>query len=138
MKLTSALCATAAVLLLAGCYHYPYAYTTPAVAVAAPAPVIATGPAVVATGPAVVAPDVAAIPSDTGTIVATTEPAATTVFYDQFYGPIVTGYWGTDNMFHYRLVANGPWLIDRARHFRRNAASGFTVVTLAPVAIPPG
>lgn len=80
---------------------------------------------------------VAILPPANGTVIATDQPVASSVFYDQFYGPINTGYWGADGMFHYRLVANGPWLIDRARHFRRDAATGFTVVTITPVAIPP-
>lgn len=179
MKLTSALCATAAVVFLAGC---AYDYSTPAVAVATPA-IVTTSPAVVASIPgnmvcydqfygqvvsgywgadgmfhyqliangpwlidtgrhfrrACVAgfQSVAILPPASGDIVATTEPTVATVYYDQFYGPITTGYWGPDNMFHYRVVANGPWLIDRARHFRRDAATGFTVVTITPVAIPP-
>lgn len=86
-----------------------YDYSTPAVAVATPS----------------------------GTIVATTEPVSS-VYYDRFYGPINTGYWGSDGMFHYRVADNGPWLIDRARHFRRDAATGFDVVTITPVEIPPG
>lgn len=180
MKLTSALCATAAVVFLAGC---AYDYSTPAVAVATPA-VVTTSPAVVASIPgnmvcydqfygqvvsgfwssdgmfhyrlvaggpwlidtgrhfrrACVAgfQSVAILPPASGDIVATTAPTSS-VFYDQFYGPIVTGYWAPDNMFRYRLVSNGPWLIDRARHFRRDRAAGFTVVTIAPaVDIPPG
>lgn len=101
MKITLAICATAAVVVLAGC---AYDYPTSTVAVATPAgPVVATS----------------------------------SVYYDQFYGPINTGYWGSDGMFHYRLAADSPWLIDRARHFRRDAANGFTVVTITPVGVPP-
>jgi len=173
MKLTSALCATAAVVFLAGCaYDYPgpaVAVTTgPAVVAAVPGDticydqfygqvvsgywgsdgmfhyqLIANGPWMIDTGRhfrrvcTTGFQSVAILPPASGTIVATTEPASS-VYYDQFYGPIDTGYWGADSMFHYRLVANGPWLIDRARHFRREAATGFTVVTVAPVAIPPG
>jgi hypothetical protein len=81
---------------------------------------------------------VAILPPAGGPIVATAQPATSSVFYDQFYGPIVTGYWGADNLFRYRRVANGPWLVDRARHFRRRAARGFSVVTITPAAIPPG
>jgi hypothetical protein len=108
MKLTSGICAAAAVLLLAGC-----AYETPAPAVAVATP---AGPA----------------------IVATTTPAGSTVYYDRFYGPVSTGYWGSDGLFHYQLTANGPWLVDSARHFRHDSANGFEVVTITPAAIPPG
>lgn len=97
MKLTSALCASAAIIMLAGC-----AYETPA-------------PAIVAT---------------------TAGPAA--VYYDQYYGPVYSGYWGADGLFHYQAAANGPWLIDNDRHFRRDAANGFAVVTITPAVIPPG
>ena len=108
MKLTSAICAAAAVVLLAGCATYEA--PAPAVAVATPA-----GPAVVAT---------------------TAAPSA--IYYDSFYGPVASGYWGPDGMFHYEMTAGGPWLIDRAHHFRRDAANGFTVVTItAPSVIPP-
>ena len=108
MKLTPGICAAAAVVLLAGC-----AYETPAPAVAVATPV---APAVVAT---------------------TTGPTAE-VYYDRFYGPVNSGYWGSDGMFHYRLAANGPWLINSAHHFRHEAANGFEVVTITPVTIPPG
>jgi hypothetical protein len=106
MKLTSAICAAAAVVLLAGCATEAPA---PAVAVATPA-----GPAVVAT---------------------TTAPAS--VYYDSFYGPVYSGYWGSDGLFHYRMTANGEWLIDTAHHFRRDAANGFQIVTITPVTVPP-
>lgn len=176
MKLTSAFCATAAVILLAGC-----AYETPAPAVAIATPsgtVVATtgitGDMIyydrfygqvysgywgsdglfhyqlVSNGPWMIDTSrhfrhesatgfeiVSITPPVDGAIVATTEPAAS-VYYDKFYGPIDTGYWGSDGMFHYRLVSSGPWLIDRSRHFRRNAATGFEVVTITPVTIPPG
>lgn len=104
MKLTSALCATAAVVFLAGCaYDYP-----------APAVAVTTSPAVVA-----------AIPSNS-------------VCYDQFYGQIASGYWGSDGLFHYQLIANGPWLIDTARHFRRQCIAGFQSVSIVPPdVIPP-
>src|SRR5579872_526508 len=98
MKLTSAICAAAAVGLLAGCASYEA--PAPAVAVATPAP------AVVAT---------------------TTGPSMTlsSVYYDQFYGPVYAGYWGSDGLFHYQMTAGGPWLVDTSHHFRREAANGF-------------
>lgn len=173
MKLTSALCATAAVVFLAGC---AYDYPAPAVAVATPAPaVVASIPGdtvcydrfygqiasgywgsdglfhyqLIADGPWMIDTSrhfrracaagfesVSILPPANGAIIATTQPVSS-VYYDQFYGPIYTGYWGTDRMFHYQLVANGPWLIDTSRHFRRDAATGFQVVTITPVAIPP-
>jgi hypothetical protein len=107
MKLTSAICAAAAVALLAGCASYEA--PAPAVAVATPA-----GPAVVAT-----------------------TAAPSSVYYDSFYGPVYTGYWGSDGMFHYRMTANGEWLIDSAHHFRRDAATGFQIVTITPTTVPP-
>ena len=111
MKLTSAICAAAAVVVLAGC-----AYDRPAtVAVATPAVVAPAAPAIVAT---------------------TTAPAS--VYYDRFYGPVYSGYWGSDGLFHYQLAANGPWMIDSSRHFRHEATTGFEVVTITPVEIPPG
>ena len=108
MKLTSALCAAAAVGLLAGCASYEA--PAPAVAVATP-----VGPAVVATGPAT---------------------TLSSVYYDQFYGPVYAGYWGSDGLFHYEMVSGGPWLIDSSRHFRRDAGTGFQIVTITPVTIP--
>lgn len=104
MKLTSALCATAAVVLLAGC---AYETPAPAVAIATPAPAV-----------------VAAIP-------------ASTVCYDQFYGQILSGYWGADGLYHYQLISNGPWLIDSARHFRRQCVNGFQSVSILPPAVIP-
>ena len=106
MKLSLALCASAAVVFLAGCASYDY--PAPAVAVATPAPAV-----------------VASIPSNT-------------VCYDSFYGPVASGYWGADGIFHYQLVANGPWMIDTARHFRQTCISGFQSVSiLPPTVIPP-
>ena len=100
MKLASAICATAAVVLLAGCATY----ATPA-----------------------------------GTAVAVTTPAGTQIWYDDFYGPVYSGYWGSDGFFHYQGAANGPWLVDSSGHFRRAAVAGYHVVNIAPVTvIPPG
>jgi len=108
MKLTSAICAAAAVVLLAGCASYEA--PAPAVAVATPA-----GPAVVATA-----------------------SGASPIYYDAFYGPVYQGYWGSDGLFHYQMTAGGPWLIDTGHHFRRDAATGFQVVTItSPAVIPP-
>ena len=109
MKPTSGICAAAAVVFLAGCASYET--PAPAVAVATP-----DGPA----------------------IVATTAVPGSSVYYDQFYGPVYSGYWGSDGMFHYELASNGPWLIDSAHHFRHDASTGFTVVTITPIAVPPG
>ncbi len=105
MKLTLALCASAAVVFLAGC---AYDYPAPAVAVATPAPAV-----------------VASIPT------------SGTVCYDSFYGPVASGYWGSDGLFHYQLVSNGPWMIDSASHFRRTCVSGFQSVSILPPAVIP-
>src|SRR6059058_2763486 len=100
MKLASAICATAAVVLLAGCATY----ATPA-----------------------------------GTAVAVATPAGTQIWYDDFYGPVYSGYWGADGMYHYQTAANGPWVVDRAGHFRRAAVTGYHTVTItAPAVIPAG
>lgn len=107
MKLTFVICAAAAVGLLAGCASYE-----------APAPAVA-------------------IATPTGTVVAAgPNMTLSSVYYDQFYGPVYSGYWGSDGMFHYQTVAGGPWVIDSSRHFRREAANGFQVVTITPVIIP--
>ena len=84
------------------------AYETPVPAVA-----VATGPAVVASVP------------------------ANAVCYDSFYGNILSGYWGPDGLYHYQLVANGPWMIDSAGHFRRTCTTGFTSVSIVPPAVIP-
>ena len=101
MKLTSAICATAAVVLLAGCATYATVPAGPAVAVAT--------------------------------------PAGSQIWYDDFYGPVYSGYWGSDGFFRYQLASNGPWMVDSSGHFRRSSVTGYHVVTIAPVAvIPPG
>jgi hypothetical protein len=171
MKLVSAICATAAVALLAGCATYTAVPAGPAVAVATPAgtqvwydsfygpiyagywgsdglfhyQLVSNGPWLVdtaghfrreaATGYTVMTIRTAEVPL--GSAVAVATPASSSIWYDDFYGPVSAGYWGSDGLFHYRLAANGPWLIDSAGHFRHQAIAGYHVVTIAPV-IPPG
>jgi hypothetical protein len=46
-------------------------------------------------------------------------------WYDNFYGPIYDGYWGTDNFFYYRLTPNDRnYRRGDSRHFRRDAVPG--------------
>ena len=41
-------------------------------------------------------------------------------FYDDYYGPIYDGYWGTGGAFYYRTHPNGRFVRDRSGHFRQN------------------
>lgn len=45
-------------------------------------------------------------------------------YYDNFYGPIIGGYWDVDGYFWYQSRSNGPYLRDYGRHFRRDHFSG--------------
>jgi hypothetical protein len=41
-------------------------------------------------------------------------------WYDNYYGPIYDGYWGTDNYFYYRRQSqDNRYYRDRQQHFRR-------------------
>jgi len=48
---------------------------------------------------------------------------AADVYYDNYYGPYTDGYWGPDAYFYYRS-ADGRFLRDQDRHFRREMWSG--------------
>lgn len=45
-------------------------------------------------------------------------------FYDDFYGPIHSGYWDLDGFFYYQLRSNSGYVRDHGRHFRREAYHG--------------
>jgi hypothetical protein len=42
------------------------------------------------------------------------------VYYDDYYGPIYDGYWGSDNYFYYRNSGTGGYHRGDGRHFRHN------------------
>lgn len=48
---------------------------------------------------------------------------AADVYYDGFYGPYTDGYWGPDAFFYYR-GADGRFIRDQDRHFRRQMFGG--------------
>lgn len=48
-------------------------------------------------------------------------------YYDDFYGPVDTGYWGDDGAFMYR-GADQQFHRDDAGHFRKDAAQGYHTV----------
>lgn len=45
-------------------------------------------------------------------------------YYDDSYGPFYDGYWG-DGGFYYSTGEGRPYQLDRANHFRHDAAGGF-------------
>lgn len=49
-------------------------------------------------------------------------------YYDNYYGPIVGGYWGAGDTFYYRTRPDGDWRRDDGRHFRRDAFNGYMPV----------
>ncbi len=50
-------------------------------------------------------------------------PYAYNGFYDDYYGPIYDGYWGTDGGFYYRRAASDrSYRRGDARHFHRDRA----------------
>lgn len=49
-------------------------------------------------------------------------------YYDDYYGPIADGYWGTDNFFYYTDGPGHPYRRDEGRHIRREAANGFHTI----------
>ena len=57
-------------------------------------------------------------------------PVAGDAYYDGYYGPIVTGYWGPDRVFHFE-GRDHRWRRDTDRHFRRAAGRGFRHVHFA-------
>jgi hypothetical protein len=49
-------------------------------------------------------------------------------FYDDYYGPIQDGYWGTDNYFYYQDGPGHPYRRDEGGHVRHEAAGGFHAI----------
>ena len=47
-------------------------------------------------------------------------------WYDNFYGPIYGGYWGSDGYFWYQNRIGGSYIGDYSRHFRRDQYRGYT------------
>jgi hypothetical protein len=45
-------------------------------------------------------------------------------YYDDFYGPVDTGYWGDDGVFMYR-GADQQYHRDDSGHFRKQTAQGY-------------
>jgi hypothetical protein len=41
-------------------------------------------------------------------------------YYDNYYGNIYDGYWGSGNTFYYRNAPGGRYMRDRSGHFRRD------------------
>jgi len=46
-------------------------------------------------------------------------------YYDDYYGPVADGYWGTDGAFYYTDAIGHPYRRGDAAHFRHDAAEGF-------------
>ena len=51
------------------------------------------------------------------------------VYYDNFYGPVTQGHWGVDGSFYYKDSA-GTLQRDRDAHFRKDVLSGYTKITI--------
>jgi len=47
------------------------------------------------------------------------------LFYDDYYGPVVDGYWGDDGFFYYRDRLDHPYRRDDGHHMRRDPVSGY-------------
>src|SRR5262245_51033548 len=45
-------------------------------------------------------------------------------YYDNFYGPIYSGFWHNDGFFYYQNYYGGPWYADYNHHFRRDHFRG--------------
>ncbi|HSV02756.1 MAG TPA: hypothetical protein VLI41_06075 [Phenylobacterium sp.] len=46
------------------------------------------------------------------------------VYYDGFYGPYASGYWGPNDVFFFSRRAGGPFIADRRHHFRHRFDAG--------------
>lgn len=49
-------------------------------------------------------------------------------YYDNYYGPISDGYWGSNGMFYYQAGEGHAYHRDGAHHVRRDAATGFQTI----------
>lgn len=46
-------------------------------------------------------------------------------YYDGYYGRVHDGYWGDGGVFYYSTGEGQPYVVDRGRHFRRDAYEGY-------------
>jgi len=49
-------------------------------------------------------------------------------YYDNYYGPINDGYWGSDGVFWYSNARGHGYQRDDAHHVRRDSATGFSTL----------